>query len=353
MADDKELYVNVYDKKFSRAGVWLHIFLGGRGTGKTYGALKGAWEKSEKDGEQFILLRRTDEERKLAELFNPYTQINAKEKTSAITKAIGKKVTGFYAGVPGEDGETEASGAPLGYMLALSTLGSIRGLGFDESRLKRLIYDEFIPEAHVRLLKLEGSAFLNAFETLNRNREFDGLPPIECYLLANSNDIYNPLFLTLGLVSIVEKMIRKGKKDFFDEERGLAIHLLENSKFSEKKKQTSIARLTEGSEFYGMAYENEFSYNDFSSIGHKDLKGYYPAYAVGEAHVWEKKGETRLYVSYKDGSFAYRYDPKSQPDEILGRSRHALRFKKLYASGAITFESYELKRVLLDFFAIK
>lgn len=345
-------WVNVYDDKYKRPGIWMHLFIGGRGSGKTYGALKGAWEDAV-EGRGFYFLRRTDEERKLAELFNPFNKVNEIEHTDCMTAPIGKKVTGFYHSETGEDGEIKAAGKPLGYMLALSTIGSIRGLGLDDPNIDKGIYDEFIPEAHVRSLKNEGDALFNAIESLNRNRELDGKPPITWYLLANSNKIDAPILQALGLVSIIERMTRTGKRDHYDEFRGLAIHLLENAEFSDAKKTTALARLTAGSDYYEMAYNNAFAYNDFTGIRRLDAAGFTPAYAVGHACVWQRKGQKEFYATYKDGSFAYRYDPKKQADELLGRARHGRQFLKVYASGKITFESFEIKATLLDFFGIK
>ena len=346
-------YVNIYDSKYKRPGIWLHIFIGGRGCGKTYGALKGAWEDAQKKGEGFFFVRRTDEERKLAELFNPFSAVNRKEGTKAITAPIGKKVTGFYHGTVGDDGEEKPAGPPAGYMLALSTIGSIRGLGLDSGSVNKFIYDEFIPEPHVRLLKMEGDALFNALESLNRNRELEGLPVMDCYLLANSNKIDNPIFKSLHLVSVCERMIRTGKRDYYDDQRGLALHLLEDAEFTDAKKKTALARLTEGSDFYDMAYNNSFSYNDFTGIRRLNAEGYTPCYRVGDACVWQRKGQKEYYATYKDGSFAYSYKPSINADVLLGRSRHLRSFLKAYAGGKIIFESYDIKATLLDFFGVK
>lgn len=348
-------WINVFDDKYKRPGIWLHFFVGGRGGGKTYGALKGAYEDALKGyGHGFILLRRTDKERKVNEAVNPFLKFNRRSGYTAVTEPITKDLSGIYRGVPGDDGELKGEGAPLGYMMALSTLASMRSVGLDDEAVDKLIYDEFIPEKHVRLLKCEGEAFLNAFETFNRNREIElGLPPLTCYLMANANDIDNPIFKVLGLIPVVEKMYRKGETDHYDNKRGYAIHLLQNKDFEEEKKKTSIARLTEGSDYYEMAYENKFAYNDMTCIRRLDAAGFTPCFAVGDWHVWQRKGCTEFYASYKDGSFAYRYTPGNQADGMLARQRHGILFRKAYAAGRITFESYEIKSGLLDFFGLK
>ena len=347
-------WVNIFDQKYDRPGIWLHFFVGGRGKGKTYGGLKGALEDAQKGyGHGFILLRRSDKERKLNEAFNPFVKFNRKSGYNAVTAPLTKDATGIYNGVPGEDGELVPSGPPLGYMFALSTLATMRSLGLDDDAVDKGLFDEFIPESHVRLIKNEGAAFLNAVETFNRNREFDGRPPIKWYLTANANTMDTPIFQELGLIPIIEKMYRKGQHDYYDPARGFAIHLLEDAEFDEQKKKTALARLTEGSDFYEMAYENKFAYNDMTCIRRLDAAGFTPCFAVGDWHVWQRKGCTEFYASYKDGSFAYRYTPGNQADGMLARQRHGILFRKAYAAGKITFESYEIKSGLLDFFGLK
>lgn len=348
-------WVNIYDDKYKRPGIWLHFFVGGRGSGKTYGGLKGAYEDALKGGygHKFILLRRTDKERKLNEAFNPFVKFNRKSGYTAMTAPLTKDATGIYKGVPGDDGELEPSGDPVGFMLALSTLGSMRSIGIDEGAFDKGLYDEFIPEGHVRMIKNEGEAFLNAIETCNRNRELEGMAPIEWYLTANANNLDTPIFKVLGIVPVVERMIRQGRSDYYNATRGFAVHILADAEFEEAKKKTAIARLTEGSDYYEMAYENKFAYNDFTSIRRLDATGFTPYFAIGDAHVWQRKGQTEFYVTYKDGSFAYRYRPGNQADGMLGRQRHGMLFRRAYAAGLVTFESFELKSIMLDFFEIK
>lgn len=54
-------------------------------------------------------------------------------------------------------------------------------------------------------------AFLNAYETFNRNREFNGIKPITVFLLANSNNFNSDILVETKLQKKVEEMLRKGK----------------------------------------------------------------------------------------------------------------------------------------------
>ena len=116
----------------------------------------------------------------------------------------------------------------LGYTAALSTISNMRG--FDASDVEMLIYDEFIPEKHERTLKHEATAFLNAYETINRNREMQGKKPLQVLALANAMDLANPIFLELGIVNNIERMLDKGRSNIYlDRDRGLLVAICSNS----------------------------------------------------------------------------------------------------------------------------
>ena len=131
----------------------FNFIVGGRATGKTYGALKYAYESHTR----FILMRRTQAQTDLINKpeFNPYKAINQDMGTDIQVKSISKYNSKIYE--PAEDGEQL-----LGYTCALSTISNLRG--FDASDCRLLVWDEFIPEKHERPIKGEGAAFLNAYK---------------------------------------------------------------------------------------------------------------------------------------------------------------------------------------------
>lgn len=343
-------YFNVYDIIDKRYP--FTCIIGGRGVGKTYSALAGTVERKE----GFMLWRRTEEERQLASLpaLNPFNQINVNEGWHVVTDPLGKKLTGFYHGILDDEGEYKPDGAPIGYMMGLSAIASVRGLGMSTGALKRIIYDEAIPESHVRELKNEGEAILNGYETLNRNRELSGADPLELIMLSNSNRVNTPFFRTLGVVHELERLIKKGSGSYYNRQKGLAIHLLGSDPgFLAAKKRTAIGALTEGTAYAEMAFDNRFSHDDFSGVCPRRLTGYHPYISFGDAYVWELKGDHSYHVSYARGSFAYRYAPANAADRMLAQSRHGIRMRTAYAEGRVTWESYELKSLFLDFFALK
>lgn len=352
------LYLNIWeyvkDRQFP-----FHIFLGGRGTGKTYSALRGMVIDRYKEleaGRKFIYMRRTQGEldmladSKQGEGANPFKPINDDFVTNYGFTNVVPHLLGLYHRTINDDGGYSYEGEPIGYGVALSTIAKIRGLSFEDCDV--LIYDEFIKEKHVNKMKGECDAFLNAIETMNRNRELKGKPPMMAILLANSNDIYNEIFVGLGIVTDVEKMVRQGKEHRYYPQRGLAVHIMrDNAAFIEKKSKTALYKLTEGTQFHDMALKNDFAYNDFSDIKHLSTKGYQPICNVkfnrSIACVYKKKGEKLFYICY-GASNVPSYNIENTIDIHAFNRVIGISLFNMSMSHAIIYESYEIKEKILD-----
>lgn len=348
-------FINIWDYEDKRYP--FQMFIGGRGTGKTYSALEGVSTPSNraKNGvEKFIYMRRTNDEAELlqdsekkGEGANPFKPINSNLDIDLGIKKLNKKLGAVYNRELVDGGKYIYTGAPIGYSVGLTAIASMRSLAFND--VTDIFYDEFCPEKHVHKIKGECTALLNAYETVNRNREFEGLPACRLWMLANSNDIYNDYFCELGLVAECEKMIRKGISDKYFEDRGLAVHILPPSKeFVAKKSKTAIAKLTRGTKFYDMAYKNAFAYNDFSLIGRRPIKGYIPFCSINQkAYIYKKKGESEYYVTYAKARVENFNTETTQGARAFMR-RYGLGLIDQFTASNVIFESYELKALLLD-----
>lgn len=310
----KQLYMNngyVNIRGILSEKLPFNFVVGGRATGKTYTSLKTAKE----DCIKFMFMRRTQSQADLINKpeFSPFKKINSDMGWGVITKPLTKYNSGFYD-------ESDEGGSPIGYTCALSTISNIRG--FDAQEVNLLIYDEFIPERHERPIKNEGAALLNAYETINRNRELVGKPPLQLLCLANANDISNPIFMELGIVKRAEKMQKTGKEVYINRERGIGIFMLNDSPISAQKRNTALYNLTKDSDFSRMSLNNNFSSNDFSEVVTRPLVEYRPVVAVGEICIYNHKSGGKMYVS--------THTTGSPPTFTSGEADLA-RFKKIYS----------------------
>ena len=326
-------------EKILAYNVPFNFIIGGRGTGKTYGALKTAYLNEMR----FILMRRTQAQCDLINKpeFNPYKTICADLSLDIKVKSISKYNALIYEDI-GEDAERT-----LGYTCALSTISNMRG--FDASDVSLLIYDEFIPERHERALKNEGAAFLNAYETINRNRELQGKDPLQVLCLANAFNMANATFLELGLVGICERMQNKGQELYINRERGVLIALLNNSRISIQKADTALYKLSTGA-YADMALKNDFAYNDASDIKSMGLKEYKLLCTVGEISIYRHKSGRRYYISEHRTGTA----PEYNSDEVgLKRYQKAygIMLYSAYMRGSVTFENM-LTKSLFELYTI-
>lgn len=277
-------------------GIPFIFITGARGVGKTYGALEDCVEK----GLRFMFMRRTQAQADLAcnPDFSVFKPLNADKGWDIIPERVSKYNSAF---IRRDNGHNEI----VGYSCALSTVSNMRG--FDASDIDLLIYDEFIPEKHERPIKNEPQALLNAYETMNRNRELKGKKPIQFLGLANSNDISNPYFEYLGLIRIADKMQRKGNDIYRDDKRGLMLIMMHRSPISKKKANTALYKLTRGTDFNDMALENEFFVNR-QYIKSLPLVEFNPKCKIGELCIYRHKSNNTLYATtHSSGVFPSVY----------------------------------------------
>lgn len=308
--------------------------VGGRGTGKTYGALKYTLDK----GVKFLYMRRTQAQADLINRaeFSPFKSITRDTGDLIISIPVTKYNSAFYrAKVEGD--KTIPEGAPIGYTIALSTVSNLRG--FDASDCELLIYDEFIPEKHERPLKNEAQAFWNAYETINRNRELTGAQPLKVLCLANANTITNPLFEALGVIDKVYAMEKSGQVVSINESRGYAIILLSESPISERKRETALYKLTSGTDFASMAIDNSYNVADYEpkSI---NLIEYTPLITVEGVTIYKHKSGSGYYVTRHASGGAVQIDTR------LYKKEWARLMIAADARGLVIYESLALREVL-------
>lgn len=318
--------------------------VGGRGIGKTYGALEYMIYNAKK----FMFLRRTQSQTDLINKpeFSPFKRLNIDHGWDIVTAPLTKYNSGFYWGEEDDKGGLKASGPAIGYTAALSTFSNIRG--FDASDIEYMIFDEFIPESHERPIKNELAALMNCYETVNRNRELQGDKPVKLLCMANANDIANPCFIGLNLIKRVTSMFEKGTEYWYDAKRGVSIYIIQRSPISEKKQGTALYQLNQESAFNEMSLKNEFSANQTSTISSRQLKEYRLIFGIGEIYVYRHKSNGTYYIStHKTGTAPYYRDG---PADIMRAKRQYGWLWSAYLHNKIIFEEYLCELLLTRYF---
>lgn len=312
------------------------IVFGARATGKTYGALKTLIES----GDKFILLRRTQTQIDIISKpdFSPFKSVCNDLGLSYETKSLSKYQSGVYF---------DEEQAPRCYLSALATFSNIRG--FDASDITTIVFDEFIKERHEKTMRGEADALFNIIETVGRNRELQGKAPLKVVLLANSNDVANPIFIKLGIVNSIMKMVEAGREEYSDTKRGLLVFNLANSPISVKKSETSLYKLTAGTSYAKMALENQFSENLFRETKSRNLRGYRLLASIGEISIYKSRADFSYYISsHADGEPKRKYTLSDV--DLLRFQREQDSVWDAYIDNRVLFESPAMEVLLSNYF---
>lgn len=334
----KDYFINVQD--YFKENINFYFFVGGRGIGKTYSTIQYLDSL-----DFFIYMRysRGELEKAIGNTNNP--EDNEFYKIDP-NYNINELQDGFYGIYKGD--------TLKGYGVCLQTFYKVRGVNYE--RAQALFLDEFIPEKNARrVLKDPSDALFNSIESINRNREFFDKPPIKVICCANSNNIYNEIFVALNVIQDVELSLMMQDKTFCDPERDLQITILDSKEdFIEKKKNTSLYRLTKGTSFYKMALENDFAYNDFDYVkNNMSIIGYVQFLQIDNIMIWKKKG---------DDSFICKYTKEHRKDKLFINNEVQIKYINKYyreifftsiLNNKIYFDSYEIKKKIFDIFNIK
>lgn len=315
----------------------LTFIIGGRGTGKTFGALKYCIENNQ----VFMLLRRQQTQTDLINKkeFSPINPVARYLNMDIITSTISKYNSAIIKNPDSEN-------IVIGYTGALTTFSNLRGFSGDD--IKLLLYDEFIPEKHERNIKHEADAFLNCYESINRNRELNGEKPLVALLLSNSNSIVNPILEYLNLTTIIEKMKTKKQEEYINTNNGIAIFLLNDSPISQLKRKTALYKMTTNTDFSEMSLSNNFIYDDFTNVKSLSLNsGWKLKIVIGEIGIYTK-GSLWYVSKHIAGTALYIYG-----NNDIEKKRFILDFPFVYKkilNNSIYFENIEIKTAFVDMF---
>lgn len=305
--------------------------VGARGTGKTYGCFKWLIQHRQK----FIYLRRLksqlDECKK--EAGSPFKKLNADLCIDIKPFASGGTVSFNYS---------ERGGDIAAVGVALSVVANIRGV--DYSDYNYIVFDEFISSDGERPIKNEFAAFLNFYETVNRNRELEGKPAVKCIMLGNANRIANPYFTGWHCMRRVLNMIRGKQYVWRSDDHTRMIILLLESPISQKK-QATVLYQNANSDFVTMALDNAFR-TDETMIKSEPLKEFNHLVSVGEIGIYEHKSERRWYVSSTVNRQRY-YDDFGIGLKMFQQDFYMLRVWYM-VNKAITFESFECELIFRE-----
>ena len=331
---DSEGWVN-WDYILSQSASFISV-VGPRGVGKTYGVFK----KLIKEGKKFIYLRRLksqlDQCGKLEG--NPFKKIN---------DDLSREIKPFSSGGIITFREIDKTGNIIAVGVALSVVANVRGIDFSD--YDYIIFDEFIASAGERPIKNEFQAFLNFYETVNRNRELEGKQAVKCIMLGNANTLINPYFSAWHFMRTAVKMITGNQMVWRSADNTRIVIMLLQSPISAKKKETALYQ-NANEDFITMALDNAFR-TDETNIKSEPLKEYVHIVSVGEIGIYKHKSDRKYYVSSTQCKSPY-YDSFGIGLKMFQQDYYMLRVHYMVSKN-VWFESFELEVIFRELFDLR
>lgn len=322
----------------------LNILFGGRGLGKTYSVLKHRIEDAladEYDMSKFIWMRDSAEVcKKIAagnSLASPICQNEPEIPEIRIERSEGNYC--FIANPKSDNYRV------IGYLMALSTFHNARGVSYDD--VINITWDEFIPEEGTITKKNQGAIFLNAYETVNRNREFEGIDPVKIIFLSNTNDIYSDVLEDLGVSGLIEGMLYNQQNKYVDDD--IWIEFLSSKSFLDKKKDTFIYRINKNDKFKSMALDNKFNNNMALVKRNVNLRNTTGLFTVAGKYTCIELTDGTVYFKLGAWKGLNNYDMDNDQEAKLFRILFYDKLRIHYISGSMFFDSIYTQRKILEY----
>ena len=325
-----------------------------RGPGKT---TNGLWYMADKQ-HPFIYMKRTNDDvdfitgsSKLKTEYDvsPFKTVNRLAGTKVVARSLDKGFGGFYKTVDGE-----AVGLPIGYIVSLNKVKSIKGA--DMSECDFIILDECIPQVHEIVRHREGEALLDFWRTCQRDRLGRGLPPIKLILFSNSEELSCPITQTLDIIDDLAELTHSGEKYKYIKARKILLHHIGLDEAPGMTSTYDIDPLRiamKGTSWEKKSYLGEFTNNDFSSVEKLYMKGmtiYLSIrYKNKKYYIYYRDSDGMYYMTFSKNKASLIYDLDKENDQKAFWIEEAQYLRAACIEGRMKFEKYSMYDLLMNY----
>lgn len=348
--DKDKLYYHFEDDLLKYDNAWCYVVWSARGKGKTYSALKYAYENHI----PIIYMKRTIEDIGLICSANnygfdpsPYVPINRDCNYNVRARAIDNGIAGFWNFV-----DNEPSGLPVSYCLAMSAVRKFKG--FDFSNCDWIIFDEFIPQLGERISRKEGELLLDLYMTIARDRQKRGKKPLKLILFANAEEISTPITNTLEIVDIMADLNASGVTHFYDDGRDILLHHITSSEFPLlDEEKTGIYEAMKNTAWGAKSFEGSFANNDFSNVSKESIKGCVPFIHLHvnmkDYYIYLHKNTGVYYMCESRGKCLFEYDLNKENGQKKFWLEHQADLRNACIDGNMKFQKYSMYDLIMNY----
>ncbi len=338
------------DDMESYPDAWCYVVWSKRGAGKTYSALRYAYENDI----PIVYMKRTIDDVNMVCMnkggvdLSPYVPVNRDAGYTIQPDQIVKGVGGFYDQADPETGKP--AGKPFSYIIAMNAIKSIKGV--DLSFCDWLLFDEFIPQRGEIVKRAEGEMLLDVYMTIARDRNKRGRSDLKLILFANAENISTPVTNELQIVDDMVQLMASGKSHQYIEERGILLHHITEDEFPvQEEEKSGIYRAMYGTAWGEKAFGGLFTNNDFSNVNKQYLKNYVPVvgyhYKQDDVYVYRK--DENLYFTSSKNDKVEIYDLNRENDQKRFYYDYAIDFRNECIENRVSFEKYTMYDLLVNY----
>lgn len=305
------------------------FIVGGRGIGKTYSAVDRCI--TDYPG-KFLYMRNTKEQLQescggFGNPFKKWSKDHNRDITMKLEKshAVVNELT--------MDEEKRAIITTIGYGANLSTFENLRGVDLSDCDIG--LFDEFIENKTLTFDQFK--AFVQMYETVNRNREILGQEPFKVILLSNSQRLGNPILRGFNLIPVIENMQKTGQRSYA---AGPIRIELPFSSVSDEKRETALYKATQGTAFASEALDNNFVNDSFSGVKKVNIMEYSPICCIDDIYIYRHKSEP-IYYACSVPAQVKKY--RSKDNFMVFYRIYGFTLKIAYGSDKLYFSDYSTK----------
>lgn len=350
---DNDLFIDI----LHRSDMSKQVFIGMRGCGKTYSGLKGLTLDTNNNyiyrPDKFIYMRHTQKQIDICSSAagNPFKRINKDCGTDIYPKAKKSESTTYFYDRNITLRQNRDIANVLGYGVALSTFGNMRGSDFSD--VDTIIFDEFIDQSsRIQKLTANSGTDLKMFmETVLRNDEILTGKKLKIYLLANAITLDSPILLELGIVKTIASMLATGQSRATLKEKDTYVEIIQSKKLRELKGMTSLYSSSDkNSIFVKQALYNSFANVDYTLIRNNvPLHEYENFIRYGDILcIYRHKSRSEYYITQRSlQTCAYTF-----PEQMLDvmQEMFSYLYKRLFVSRSVYYDSFATKIICDGYF---
>lgn len=320
----------------------LNLVAGARGIGKTFDWKRKGINRWIKRREQFIYLRRFEEELKSIGQF--FADIQHLYEDEWDFRVNGRQ---FEVAPASTREDKKRDWEVMGFAVALSTAQNKKGVSYHN--VTWVGFDEFILEKSAQhYLPNEAEILLNFYNTVDRYQE-----KTIFVLLANAVSIDNPYFTYLKIIP--DKELIKDGGGFW------LAHFPQSEAFKASIASTRFGQFIEGTAYYDYSVQNQFSDNHKHLIGLKNEKALHYfnlELKSGSLAIWQDVVGGKWYATGKpvNGQATLTLLPEKHTEQttlVFLNSDIIINLMGAFQAHRLYFDNPASRNIFLDLFSNK